>query len=110
MPVGFIASTMSEPAETSDLDAELGDPAREPVQLTVEPRAHGWRVDHYLSRMFPNFSRGAIQRAIEQESVLVNGLPVKPSRRLRVNDAVQFELPPEPDQSIPPEDIPLDIM
>jgi len=93
-----------------ELDSHSADPAREPVLLTAEARAHGWRVDHYLSRLYPNFSRAAIQRAIDEEGVLVNGLPVKPSRRLRINDCIQFQLPPEPDQSIPPEDIPLDVM
>src|SRR5206468_11211402 len=24
------------------------------VRVIVEARAHGWRVDHYLSRLFPN--------------------------------------------------------
>jgi 23S rRNA pseudouridine1911/1915/1917 synthase len=97
-------------SDLPDAAPTLGDPTREPILLTVEPRAHGWRVDHYLSRLYPNFSRAAIQRAIEGEAVLVNGLPVKPSRRLRINDCIQFQLPPEPDQSIPPEDIPLDVM
>ena len=42
----------------------------QPIQLTVEARAHGWRVDHYLSRVFPNFSRALFKKAIEQEAVL----------------------------------------
>jgi 23S rRNA pseudouridine1911/1915/1917 synthase len=84
--------------------------AAEPLQVTVEARAHGWRVDHYLSRLHPNFSRAAFQRAIEQGAVLVNGLPVKMSRRLRVNDVMSYALPEEPDQSVPPEDIPLDVL
>lgn len=78
--------------------------------LTVEARAHGWRIDHYLSRLYPNFSRVAFQRTIEEEKVLVNGLPVKISRRLRVNDVIEFSLPAEPDQRVQPEDIPLDIL
>lgn len=94
----------------ADAESSPGDPTREPIQWTVEARAHGWRVDHYLSRLYPNFSRAAIQRAIEQQGVLVNGLPVKTSRRLRINDCLWFRLPPEPDQSVTPEDIPLDVM
>lgn len=81
-----------------------------PQLLTVEARAHGWRLDHYLSRVFPNHSRGQFQRAIEQNGVLVNGLPAKPAKRLRVNDRVTVQLPEEPDSSIVPEDIPLDII
>ncbi len=82
----------------------------EPLRVVVEPRAHGWRVDHYLSRLFPNYSRALFQRAIEQGSVLVNALPVKASRRLRVNDCLDVRLPELPDSSLPPENIPLDIL
>lgn len=97
-------------AEADDVAPPPGDPLRETLQITVEARAHGWRVDHYLSRLYPNFSRALFQRAIEAHAVLVNGLPVKISRRLRVNDVVTYHLPEAPDQSIEPEDIPLDVM
>lgn len=82
----------------------------QPQTLTVEARAHGWRIDHYLTRIFPNYSRGLFQRAIEQQAVLINGLPVKAARRLRVNDRVTVTLPTEPDSSIVSEDIPLEIL
>jgi 23S rRNA pseudouridine1911/1915/1917 synthase len=78
--------------------------------ITVEARAHGWRVDHYLSRIFPNFSRALFQKAIDQQSILVNGIPVKTSRRLRVNDRISVQLPELPDRTLPPEDIPLNIV
>lgn len=84
--------------------------SREPVTLTVEARAHGWRVDHYLTRLYPNYSRALFQKAIEQGDVLVNGLPVKMSRRLRVNDRISVRLPELPDKTIPPEDIPLEVL
>src|SRR5690606_36607341 len=35
-----------------------------PIRIVVEARAHGWRVDHYLCRLYPNFSRAAWQRTI----------------------------------------------
>jgi 23S rRNA pseudouridine1911/1915/1917 synthase len=84
--------------------------AEQPIQLTVEARAHGWRVDHYLSRLFPNYSRALFQKAIEGHAVLVNGLPVKSSRRLRVNDRLSVLLPQPPDHSLPAENIPIDIV
>ncbi len=103
------------PEDLSDEDEEslaASVPAlsSEPVELTVEARAHGWRLDHYLSRLFSNYSRALFQSAINQEAVLVNGLPVKPSRRLRVNDRVSVKLPEQPDSNLPPEDIPLDVL
>ena len=82
----------------------------QPVVLTVESRAHGWRVDHFLARLYPNYSRALFQRAIEQQAVLVNGLAVKSSRRLRVNDLLSVRLPEQADQTLPPEDLPLEIV
>lgn len=82
----------------------------QPIELTVEARAHGWRVDHYLSRLFPNYSRALFQKAIAAKTVLLNGLPVKTSRRLRVNDRLSVRLPVLPDEHLPAEDIPLDII
>lgn len=87
-----------------------GELSSEPISLTVEARAHGWRVDHYLTRLFPNYSRALFQKAIEQQAVLVNGLPVKMSRRLRVNDVISVRLPTLPDQTLPAEDIPLEVI
>jgi 23S rRNA pseudouridine1911/1915/1917 synthase len=81
-----------------------------PILITVEARAHGWRVDHYLSRIFPNFSRVLFQKAIDQQAILVNGIPVKTSRKLRVNDLISVRLPELPDRTLPPEDIPLNIV
>ncbi len=99
-----------EPEPEPDLVPPPGDPTQETISLTVEARAHGWRVDHYLSRLYSNFSRAAFQRAIEDEAVKVNGLVVKTSRRLRVNDAIEFRLPEQADSSVVPEDIPIDVM
>jgi len=82
----------------------------EAVELTVESRAHGWRIDHYLCRLFPNYSRALFQKAIHQQAVQVNGLPVKPSRRLKVNDRISVKLPQQPDRGIEPENIPLEIV
>lgn len=90
-----------------DLSAELSD---EPLRVVVEARAHGWRIDHYLARLFPNYSRGLFQRAIEAEAVLLNGLPVKPARRLRVNDVLDVSILEQPDDSLEPENIPLEII
>jgi 23S rRNA pseudouridine1911/1915/1917 synthase len=82
----------------------------EAISITVEARAHGWRIDHYLARLYPNYSRSAFQRAITQKAVLLNGLPAKTGRRLRVNDTLSVKLPAESDSSLPAEDIPLDIL
>jgi len=84
--------------------------AGEPILLTVEARAHGWRLDHYLARLYPNYSRALFKKAIEQQTVLVNGLPVKTSRRVRVNDRLSVRLPQIPDSSLPAENLPIDVL
>ena len=77
---------------------------------TVEARAHGWRLDHYLARLYPNHSRAAFQKAIAGGDCIVNGLPAKSSRRVHVNDRIEVELPTVADHRIPPEDLPLSIL
>jgi 23S rRNA pseudouridine1911/1915/1917 synthase len=99
---------MTNPNEQFGMSEGLS--SDQPIQITVEARAQGWRVDHYLSRLFPNFSRALFQKAIEQQAILVNGIAVKTSRRLRMNDRISVRLPELPDRTLPPEDIPLNIL
>ena len=89
---------MSQPGEGS------------PIRVTVESRAHGWRLDHYLVRLYPNFSRSQFQSSIAAEAVTVNGLPAKSSRRLRVNDVVELSLPEDAAPRVEPEDLPLSVI
>lgn len=100
---------LEEPGDAAPAEAEASE---NPIveKVVVEARAHGWRIDHYLTRLHPNYSRAAFQRVIDDQHVLVNGLPVKIARRLRVNDCVEFRLPQTPDRTLPPEDIPLDVL
>lgn len=95
---------------TSEPESSPPELSSEPVVLTVEARAHGWRLDHYLSRLYPNYSRVLFQRAISDGAVTLNGLTVKASRRLRVNDRLTVQLPRQPDSHLAPEDIPLDVL
>ena len=101
---------MSSPDRFEERSEENKEALTEPVELTVESRAHGWRLDHYLKRLFPNHSRARLQKAIESGQVLLNGLKVKASRRLRVNDRIGVELAEADDNRFEPEDIPLEIL
>ncbi len=94
-----------EPLSAEDL-AHL----EEPIDITVESRAHGWRLDHYLNRLFPNHSRAQLQRAIDAGGVKLNGLAPKASRRLRVNDRVWIQLPDAEESTIEAEDLPLHVL
>jgi len=92
------------------LSAQVLAESEEPIDITVEARAHGWRLDHYLSRLFPNHSRAQLQRAIEAGGVQLNGLIPKASRRLRVNDRIWIQLPDAEESHIVAEDLPLDVL
>ena len=81
-----------------------------PIRVAVEARAHGWRLDHYLVRLYPNFSRAQFQASIASEAVTVNGLSAKSSRRLRVNDVVELTLPEDAVPRVKPEDLPLSVL
>ena len=96
--------------EISPLSVEDLANSDEPIDITVEARAHGWRLDHYLSRLFPNHSRAQLQRAIAAGGVQLNGLTPKSSRRLRVNDRVWIQLPDAEESHIVPENIPLSVL
>lgn len=96
--------------ELNSLSAEDLVDSDEPIDITVEARAHGWRLDHYLTRLFPNHSRAQLQRAIEAGGVQLNGLQPKPSRRLRVNDRIWIQLPDAEESHIVAENLPLDVL
>ena len=102
-------SAVTDSSGISPLSAEAAGDSDEPIDITVEARAHGWRLDHYLSRLFPNHSRAQLQRAIEAGGVQLNGLTPKSSRRLRVNDRVWIQLPDAEESHIVAENLPLDV-
>ncbi len=49
----------------------------------VEPHEAGTRIDQYLARLFPDFSRGNIQKWIIDGSVLVENQPCKAKHKLK---------------------------
>ncbi len=113
---------LSDPAADLPVDCGIGSDGElsvgvdalgessQPIELTVEARAHGWRLDYYLSRLFANHSRSQLQRAIDAGAIKLNGLVVRSSRRLRVHDRIWVTLPDAEESHIPPEDIPLDVL
>lgn len=69
------------------------------------------RLDHFLVAHLPDISRARVQAMIDEEKVLVDGKPSKPSYKLRGNEtiAVLGDHQPPPLKAIP-EDIPLDVV
>lgn len=80
------------------------------VNLIASSTDEGARLDSYLAQQVEGWSRARLQRLIDDQDVLVNGKPVKPSYKLRVGDEIEVELSPGPSASFAPEDIPLDVV
>ena len=54
------------------------------------------RIDHYLQKQFPAYTRSFFQRAIEDGLVLVNEKPVKkPGHMLKAGDVIELQFPAE---------------
>ena len=104
----------------TDPDDDLTPPAartlpnyarsRDAVEMLVRVKAVGMRLDHYLHLYFQDFSRSELQKAIESNSVTVNGKPTKASYKVRDQDRLRVELPEPIRDVIVPEDIPLSVL
>ena len=71
----------------------------------------GERLDQFLSKTYPEFSRTYIKRLIEEGFVyVVDRRVLKPSRRLREGERVVLEVPEPQPLAVEPEDIPIEIL
>lgn len=69
------------------------------------------RIDKYLTNCMPNISRNRIQDAADSGNILVNGIPIKSSYRIKPFDIISIVLDyPPNDFDIVPQDIPIDIV
>ena len=94
-------------------DAPPAEPDPAPgarVSLIVGEDGTDERLDHWLARRFPSFSRSALQRAVKGGGVTLNGRAVKSGHRLRAGDAVAARLPEERAATVPAEELPLSIL
>ena len=90
----------------------LSSNAPEPDRLRFETPASGAgaRLDAYLAENIDGWSRSRLARLIEDEDVLVNGKPAKPSYKIREGDEIDVEFTELPPVRFEPENIPLDIV
>ncbi len=78
--------------------------------LVTEEHA-GMRIDLFLTLMIDGYSRVFLRRVVMDESVLVDGRPVKPAFKVFPGQQVTVTaLPPPPTDGPIPEAIPLDIL
>ena len=80
------------------------------MDLKIESEFAGLRLDAFLASQIEGWSRARLQKLIENEDVLVNGKPSKPSYKLREGDDVEVELTATSTVAFAPENIPIDIV
>ena len=70
----------------------------------------GKRIDAYLSSRYPEYSRCVMQKVIDAQAALVNGLVVKASYKVRIGDSIRVWLPELADDAPVAEDIPIEVI
>jgi 23S rRNA pseudouridine1911/1915/1917 synthase len=78
--------------------------------VVVDTTSEGARVDRFLADHIPDFSRGRIQKLIEDANVTIDGAIVRASERLRVGQRVTVQLPPPESTGVVATDIALDVV
>lgn len=102
--------------DVADMDDSLdeddeNDQLYEHHRVVVDKKQKLMRVDKFLLVHLSNTSRNRVQRAADAGFILVNGVPVKRSYKVKPDDVVQVMLNrPHYENKITPEDIPLDIV
>jgi 23S rRNA pseudouridine1911/1915/1917 synthase len=80
------------------------------IELAVQKEARRLRLDQFLARELPKFSRSRIQQLIRGQFVTLNGSPARPRDLVRIGDRVEVNEPPPEKINTEPEAIPLDVL
>lgn len=78
------------------------------LEFTVEKA--GERLDKLVAARLPDLSRSQVQALIKDGLVTVDGAPLKPGIKLRGGEQVVVQIPPPPEDTIEPENIPLEVI
>jgi len=88
----------------------MGEANSTDLGFTIDTDQADARLDAFLASQIEGWSRARLQRLIENEDVLVNGKPSKPSYKLRAHDKVEVELIAPATAVFTPENIPVEIV
>ena len=88
----------------------MATPAPRQLAGTVAPAEAGVRLDRWLNARLPDLSRTRVQALVEAGLVRVAGRPAKASRRLKVGERVEAEVPPPPPEELVPEAVDLHVI
>ena len=78
--------------------------------IVTEQAVIGVRLDKFLDDYLEEYTRSRIQKLIEDGDVLINGLSVKPSYKIKLGDEINISVPELKEPEIVAEEIPLDIV
>ena len=94
-------------------DDEVIDEGRrqyEHFRFEVDKGQGALRIDKYLVNVMPSVSRNRIQEAADAGGIVVNGMPVKCSYKVKPQDSISVMLDyPRVECEIVPQDLPIDI-
>lgn len=82
----------------------------QPIDILTDADFVGERLDKYLQHIFPEFSRAALQKAIEEGAAAVNGKVVSKNYKLRTGDRIVFTPLEVRPPDVVPQNIPLEIV
>ena len=80
------------------------------ITLYVSDEFAGTRLDKFISESRKEISRSHIKKLIEENQILINNKPSKPSYRIRFKDKILINLPEPEELKIKPEKIKLDVI
>ena len=81
-----------------------------PIELIVPKEAARLRLDQFLARELPRFSRSRLQQLIRKAFITLNSTPARPRDLIRAGDRIQISEPPLEKIDNLPEAIPLDVL
>ncbi len=81
-----------------------------PIQLVVSANEPRLRLDQFLAKRLPEFSRSRLQQLIRDGFVLLNNSSSRPRQIVRSGDQIQITEPPLEKVDTLPEQIPLTIL
>ncbi len=82
----------------------------QPIRLTVPEPGARLRLDQFLARALPKFSRSRLQTLIRNKNVTLNGSPARPRELVHSGDQIEVNEPPPEKIDNLPEAIPLDVL
>src|SRR5213594_4238959 len=81
-----------------------------PIELLVSANEAKLRLDQFMAKRLPEFSRSRIQQLIRDGFVLLNNSTSRPRQIVRGGDKIQLTEPPLEKIETLPEEIPLEIL